>query len=74
MTPEDRLRVRDAVERCPERHVIITHGTDTMIDTALQLLDIPEKCVVLTGPCSRQISEAVMRSLMWVSPSAPFSP
>lgn len=62
MTLEDRLLVRDAVARCPERHVIITHGTDTMIDTALQLLDIPDKCIVLTGamqPANFRSSDAV---------------
>ena len=32
-----------------ENHVIITHGTDTMTDTARQLADIPGKTVVLVG-------------------------
>ncbi len=62
MTPEDRQLVRTTVAACPERHVIITHGTDTMIDTALQLLDIPDKCIVLTGamqPANFRSSDAV---------------
>jgi L-asparaginase len=38
-------RVR--AEAC--RYILITHGTDTMIDTALVLTDIPGKVIVLTG-------------------------
>ena len=49
MTPEDRQLVRQAVERCPEQYVVITHGTDTMIETAEVLIGIPGKRVVLTG-------------------------
>jgi len=29
--------------------ILITHGTDTMVDTALALMDIPGKVIVLTG-------------------------
>ena len=49
MTEEDRLAVRTAVERSPEDRIVITHGTDTMIETARMLLGIPGKRVVLTG-------------------------
>ena len=49
MTPEDRQLVRQAVARCPEQYVVITHGTDTMIETARVLIGIPDKRVVLTG-------------------------
>lgn len=49
MTPEDRQLVRKAVERCPENHIVITHGTDTMIETARLLSGIPNKRIVLTG-------------------------
>ena len=30
-------------------HILITHGTDTMVTTALALTDIPGKVIVLTG-------------------------
>lgn len=49
MTPEDRQLVRQAVERCPEQFIVITHGTDTMIDTARLLIGIANKRIVLTG-------------------------
>ncbi|MBC7966943.1 MAG: asparaginase [Fuerstia sp.] len=49
MTIADRQLVRLAVERCPEQHIVITHGTDTMIETARILIGIPGKRIVLTG-------------------------
>ena len=49
MTEEDRHLVRKRIEgeSCPL--VVITHGTDTMIETAKALLGIPNKTIVLTG-------------------------
>ena len=49
MTETDRRLIRKAAESCPERYIIITHGTDTMIDTAAVLSKIPGKTIVLTG-------------------------
>jgi L-asparaginase len=36
---------------CEERAVLVTHGTDTMVDTARALADacLPDKTIVLTG-------------------------
>lgn len=49
LTDADRRAIRDAVEGCTERCVLITHGTDTMTDTAAALQGIGGKTIVLTG-------------------------
>ncbi len=45
----DRRLIREAVVRAPEDRILVTHGTDTMIETARALDGIPGKTVVLTG-------------------------
>ena len=49
ITDEDRqlIRQRIAAESCDR--IVITHGTDTMIETAKTLSGIPGKTIVLTG-------------------------
>jgi L-asparaginase len=49
MTEEDRSLVRDTIARLECEHVIITHGTDTLIETARVLLGIVGKTVILVG-------------------------
>ncbi|MBS0254081.1 MAG: asparaginase [Proteobacteria bacterium] len=54
LTGEDRTIIAQAVAEAPESHIVITHGTDTMADTARALATaIPEvlesKTVVLVG-------------------------
>ncbi len=49
LTDADRDRICDAVAQAPERLVVITHGTDTMTDTARALGALDAKTVVLTG-------------------------
>ena len=49
LTDEDRLRLRDAIAADEHRHFIVTHGTDTMVETGKVLYGIPDKVVVLTG-------------------------
>ena len=39
MTDEDRTLVAGRVQASPHRHVIVTHGTDTMADTARVVAD-----------------------------------
>jgi L-asparaginase len=34
MTDDDRARIVTSCARCPETHIVITHGTDTMVDDA----------------------------------------
>jgi L-asparaginase len=49
MTDEDRQSLRGRVAADPCERIVITHGTDTMIQTALSLRGIPGKTIVLTG-------------------------
>ncbi|MEL6673939.1 MAG: asparaginase domain-containing protein [Bacteroidota bacterium] len=50
MTAEDRDLIVRNCQNCPEDRILITHGTDTMVETAkiLAEADIP-KTIVLTG-------------------------
>ncbi|HTP40379.1 MAG TPA: asparaginase domain-containing protein [Steroidobacteraceae bacterium] len=49
MTAADRAAIRAAIIASPARRVLVTHGTDTMVETARELLDIGGKTIVLTG-------------------------
>ena len=50
MTDADRQRILDCCRQSPEDRIVITHGTDTMADTARILGKIiNDKTVVLTG-------------------------
>jgi L-asparaginase len=52
ITPEDRELIRATVAAQSARHVLITHGTDSMVDTAKVLSTIEGKTIVLTGALS----------------------
>src|SRR5438046_104040 len=50
MTDEDRDTIAEHAQRCEEDRIVITHGTDTMVDTARKLAEaVPGKTIVLTG-------------------------
>lgn len=49
MTAMDRKLIHKSVLQCPENHILITHGTDSMTETAIALANISDKTIVLTG-------------------------
>ncbi|RLC25466.1 MAG: asparaginase [Deltaproteobacteria bacterium] len=62
MTDQDRLTIKQVVQDETNDKIIITHGTDTMIDTAKALGIIKNKVVVFTGamiPAKFKSSDAI---------------
>ena len=52
MTADDRQRIVDACRAAADTRIVITHGTDTMVDTARVVAGDPQlaaKTIVLTG-------------------------
>ena len=49
LTDADRRLIRETIAAAPHRHFVVTHGTDTMLDTARVLLTLGDKVIVLTG-------------------------
>ena len=49
LAEEDRKRIYDTCVQSLEDKIIITHGTDTLIETARYLSSIKNKLIVLTG-------------------------
>ena len=62
LTDQDRELVRKAVEASTATRIVITHGTDTMTDTARSLAGVTGKTIVLTGamqPARFRFTDAV---------------
>lgn len=62
MTDEDRAVIRHHCGDAPESRILITHGTDTMCETAEFLTDVAGKTIVLTGalaPARFRVTDAV---------------
>ncbi|HEY7187900.1 MAG TPA: asparaginase domain-containing protein [Vicinamibacterales bacterium] len=50
MSDEDRARIARSCTQCAETRIVITHGTDTMVETARAVAQgVSGKTVVLTG-------------------------
>jgi L-asparaginase len=49
LNEDDRALIRQAILASPDRHFLITHGTDTMVETADALGDLGDRVVVMTG-------------------------
>lgn len=45
----ERQLIRATADAADTRHILITHGTDTMVETARVLADVEDKTIVLTG-------------------------
>jgi L-asparaginase len=61
LTDTDRAIIHDAVAASDAAHILVTHGTDTMVQTGRVLSDIIGKTIVLTGamqPASLRQSDA----------------
>ena len=61
MTDADREAIRAVIASQPERRVVLTHGTDTMVQTALALRPLADRTIVLTGsmqPARFRVSDA----------------
>src|SRR3546814_2462370 len=49
LTDHDRELIRDTIGAQAARHVLVTHGSDSMVATAKVLSGIANKTIVLTG-------------------------
>jgi L-asparaginase len=52
LTDDDRQKLRDYIANDEAERFVISHGTDTMVETADVLAGIPGKTIVLTGALS----------------------
>jgi len=62
LTAADRQLIKKAVVESPAKQIVITHGTDTMVETARELTMISDKTIVLTGamqPARFQLTDAI---------------
>jgi L-asparaginase len=62
LTDDDRKLIVERISSDPNSRILVTHGTDTILETARMLVGIPEKTIVMTGsmqPARLRISDAV---------------
>ncbi len=52
LTDADRQHILDTIQADRNERILITHGTDTMVETAKKLESITDKVIVLTGAIS----------------------
>jgi len=49
LNDEDRKLIRKTIIDSEDRHFLITHGTDTMVETGAALGDVGDRVIVMTG-------------------------
>ena len=49
ISADDRELIRATIAAQPARHVLVTHGTDTMVETAKVLASLTDKTIVLAA-------------------------
>lgn len=62
LTAQDRELIQHTVLKDPSSMILITHGTDTMVETAKALTHIKQKTIVITGslePALFKTSDAI---------------
>lgn len=64
ITDHDRNKIHETCQRADVDKIVITHGTDTMLETAKKLRDIKNKVIILTG---------AMKPEKFVDSDAPFN-
>jgi L-asparaginase len=70
ITREDRELIRATIAAQPAKHVLVTHGTDTMVETAHVLASLADRTIVLTGALSPARFRGSERSSTWARRSA----
>ncbi len=73
----DRHLIRQAVAASAAAKIVITHGTDTMIDTGKFLLGISGKTIVLTGamqPARFRFTDAIFNVASAITAAQTLSP
>ncbi len=77
MTAEDRQTLHEHIVKDDGKYFVVTHGTDTMPETAETLTDIEDKTIVLTGaltPARFRTTDAVFNVAMAVAAVQTASP
>lgn len=71
LTDDDRDSILEAVKQTEHSRIIITHGTDTMAQTAQVLKTLPDRTIVLTGamqPARMRRTDAIFNiGFAWAS-------
>ena len=49
ITEDDRKKILEACKKTNSKNIVLTHGTDTMLETAKVLSEIKDKIIIITG-------------------------